>query len=94
MSSDKHVIDCGSSLTIANAAAIHQELLSAITSASSIELKADKVEKADMAGLQIFVALHKEVEKTGGKIIWDKPSDVLMQAGVTLGLSGFIGLSE
>lgn len=92
MGSDTTTVDCGDALTVANAANIHQKLQAALNDSSAINLKADKVEKVDTAGLQLFVALSKEAERVGGQITWQQPSDALKQAAVTLGLTQSIGL--
>ncbi|ODS23974.1 hypothetical protein AB835_06070 [Candidatus Endobugula sertula] len=92
MSSAIHVIDCGDALTIANVAAIHHKIQEALKNSSNIELAASDVEKVDTAGLQVFVALQKEVEKTHGQLIWKNPSDALRKAADTLGLTKCISL--
>ena len=92
MSSDTSIIDCGDALTVANAADMHQKLQAALNNSSTINLKADEVEKVDTAGLQLFVALSKEIERVSGEVIWQQPSDSLKQAAVTLGLTNAIGL--
>lgn len=93
MNSDKKMIDCGEALTIANAAEIHQSLQAALSESLHLELKADEVDKVDSAGLQVILALFKEIEKVSGKVEWNTPSDVLKQAAITLGISDRIGLN-
>lgn len=94
MSSGTSTIDCGNGLTVATAADMHQKLQAALHDSSIINLKAHKVEKVDTAGLQLFVALGKEVERVGGKVVWQNPSDVLLQASKTLGLTQSVGLDS
>lgn len=93
MSEDKKVIDCGTQLTIASVADLHQQLQTATHESLLLELKADAIEKVDSAGLQVVVAAFKEIEKTSGKISWCNPSEVLKQAANTLGLAPFVGLN-
>jgi len=92
MGKENVMIDCGTALTVANAAALHQKLQTALNQSSTITLKADDVEKVDTAGLQLCVALNKEVAKLSGQILWHQPSQALAQAAKTLGLTQHIGL--
>jgi len=94
MSSGSSTIDCGSALTVANAADMHQKLQAALNESSTISLKADDVDKVDTAGLQLFVALSKEAEKVGGQIVWQQPSQALKDAAKTLGLAKSINLDS
>ena len=94
MSSGTSTIDCGNGLTVATAADMHQKLQEALHDSSTINLKADEVEKVDTAGLQLFVALAKEIERVGGKVVWQEPSEALLQASKTLGLTHSIGLDS
>jgi len=87
MCSDSVMIDCGTALTVANAAELHQKLQAALNDSSTLNLKADEVEKVDTAGLQLFVALNKEVTKLSGQVVWHQPSQALAQAAKTLGLT-------
>lgn len=94
MSAENLTIDCGSNLTVATAADMHQKLQDALNGSSTINLKADEVEKVDTAGLQLFVALNKELDKSGGKLVWQTPSETLLQASNTLGLTHSVGLGS
>lgn len=90
---DKTSFSCGAMLDIANVESLHQRLLKALTKSSTVELKADKVEKVDTAGLQLFTALAIEVGKTGGQLIWKNPSSALLDAAAQLGLDHQLGLT-
>lgn len=87
MAGKKTSVDCGEAMTIAQSAELHQKLKAALEDSSSIELKADAVEKVDTAGLQLIIALEHEIEKVSGKLSWKDPSDTLKQAATTLGLA-------
>ena len=90
---NKTTFSCGEALDIINAIALHKRLTTSLQKASVIELKADTVMKADTAGLQLMAALSTEVNKTGGQLIWKKPSEALISAAQQLGLEQAIGLS-
>ncbi len=77
---------CGESLDIAHANSMHQRLQKSLQKSVVIELKADKVSKADTAGLQLMAALASEVTNRGGQLIWKKPSDTLLATAQQLGL--------
>ena len=87
-------VKCGEALTIANAADLHAQLSKALEESSVIELVADSVEKVDTAGLQLLVALSRELEKVDGKMVWKEPSDVLLQAATTLGLTPYLAIDQ
>ena len=83
----KTTFSCGESLDITNALSLYARLQKALQRSTTIELKAESVQKADTAGLQLFVSLIQELNTTGGQIIWKKPSPALLSAAEQLGLS-------
>ena len=85
---------CGSKLDISQAQAIHKRVIKALSKSSTIELKADQVEKADTSGLQIFVALQREVALTGGELVWKRPSQPLIDTAKLLGLDQLLHLTN
>lgn len=86
----KTSFSCGENLTIAHASGLHQRLVKALEKTSNIELKADKVQKADTAGLQLFVALKKEIVDGGGDLQWKNPSEALISTAKQLGLQEYL----
>ena len=78
---------CGENLDIAHATSMHQRLQKSLQKSVIIEIKADKVNKADTAGLQLLAALAKEVANRDGSLIWKKPSETLLMTAQQLGLS-------
>ncbi len=90
---NKTTFSCGEALDIVHATSLYNRLQKALLKSSVIELKAEHVEKADTAGLQLMAALAREVEKTGGKLIWKKPTQALSQAADRLGLSQALHLN-
>jgi len=89
----KTTFSCGEALDIVHSISLHERLQKALLKSSTIELKADKVEKADTAGLQLLVALAQEVRKTEGRLVWKKPSEHLLTAAEQLGLKQVLGLN-
>ncbi|MEE8056578.1 MAG: STAS domain-containing protein [Pseudomonadales bacterium] len=89
----KTSFSCGVSLDVTAATALQSRLQKALKKSSTIELKVDAVEKADTAGLQLLLALAREVGDVGGRLIWKKPSKVLIDAACLLGIDQELGLS-
>ena len=85
---------CGDALDIRQVAALHDRLKKALLRSSTIELLADRVERADTAGLQLLVALVAETEQCGGAVSWKKPSRALIDAATLLGLERALGLAQ
>ncbi|MBX2809454.1 MAG: STAS domain-containing protein [Cellvibrionaceae bacterium] len=94
MSAEPISIHCGETLNIASAADLQQQFNSALEKSSTIEIIADAVAKVDTAGLQLMVALNRELERSNGSLLWKTPSEVLLQAAASLGLINPVGLSE
>lgn len=89
----KTSFSCGENLDITDVSNLYARLQKSLARSSHIELKADTVVKADTAGLQLFVALGQEVAETGGGLTWKKPSQVLIDTAVSLGLDRELGLT-
>ena len=90
----KTSFSCGDALDIANAASLQTRFEKSLQKSSTIELKADAVEKVDTAGLQLIIAVQKEALASGGKIIWKNPSQKLIASAKSLGLHQHLGLSK
>lgn len=88
----KTTFSCGEHLDIKEVANLYERLQKSLARSSNIELKADAVERVDTAGLQLFVALAREVVQTGGGLTWKKPSQALLDTATQLGLSRELGL--
>ena len=88
----KTSFSCGDALDIAHATALHSRLQKSLQKSSTIELKADGVERVDTAGLQLMVSLNSEVQRCGGELIWKNPSKPLLAAARSLGLDHTLGL--
>ncbi len=85
--SNRTTFSCGENLDIAHATSMHQRLQKSLQKSLVIEIKADKVSKADTAGLQLLAALAREVTGRDGTLIWKKPSETLLATAQQLGLT-------
>jgi ABC-type transporter Mla MlaB component len=90
----KTSFSCGEALDIAHVASLQTRLEKSLQKSSILELKAEAVEKVDTAGLQLIISIKKEVQTSGGNIIWRKPSEKLLTSAKSLGLSDHLGLSS
>ncbi|GAA6169127.1 STAS domain-containing protein [Sessilibacter corallicola] len=90
--SDKTSFSCGEYLDITQVSNLYGRLQKSLQKSVNIELKADKVNKADTAGLQMFVALKREISTTDGNLIWKNPSEGLINSAKLLGLAEELGL--
>lgn len=89
----KTSFSCGEQLDINAVHALQERLYKSLDKSPVVEMKADAVAKADTAGLQLCVALKKELLLRDGQIVWKKPTDALIQAAEQLGLADELGLS-
>ncbi len=89
----KTTFSCGEHLDIAEAASLYAGLQKSLKASSNIELIADSVTKADTAGLQLLLALSRDVAQTGGGLIWSNPSQILIETATLLGLDRELGLT-
>ncbi len=94
MEKAKSVINCGDSLTIHHAIALHKKIITALDNSSTIELLAASIVRVDSAGLQLIAALTNELNRIGGQLIWSEPSQVLIDSSNTLGMNRSIGLNK
>ena len=90
--SQKTTVSLGAALDIMHASSLKERLQTALQKKSHIVLISDKVERADTAGLQLIYAFKQEIHKQGKQMSWQKPSEVLLKASKTLGLSSYLEL--
>ena len=83
---------CGTSLDITSVHELQKRLAKSLSKASTIELKADQVEKADTAGLQLLLSVSRQVALQGGALVWKKPTKKLIDSANLLGLANELGL--
>ncbi len=81
-------------LTIANIHALHEEFEALVDKddCDAVVLKADGVQRADTAGLQLIVAFVKASNERQIQISWDHPSDKLCTVAQLLGVEKLIGI--
>ena len=82
-------IELASSVTIDTAEAVAEEIKKSATAAdcSNLQIDCSKVEMITTPGAQILIATHKTLEKKGGKLIIENPSEAFIKAFDSLGLS-------
>lgn len=85
--SDKTTVSLGTALDIMHAEGLKERLTTALAKKSQIVLISDKVERADTAGLQLIYAFKKAAETQQKVVSWKKPSDALIAACESLGMS-------
>jgi ABC-type transporter Mla MlaB component len=90
--STKTSLSLGESLNILQASKLYSRAEISLQKSSTIELKADAVQIADSAGLQLILSLKKEVDTCGGKLSWKNPSLPLLESARLLGLFEDLGL--
>ena len=86
-------VSLGCSLDIIHASSLKSRLSKALAKNLSILLVADKVEKADTAGLQLVYAFIQKAHQQENSVCWKKPSDALIQASETLGIREALNLN-
>ncbi len=90
--SDKTTVSLGSAVDIMHAAGLKDRLAAALEKKPHVVLISDKVERADTAGLQLIYSFKLEVEAKNKQLSWQKPSDALLTACNSLGLSDALGI--
>ncbi len=89
---DKTTVSLGSALDIVHVSALKERLSAALEKKPHIVLIANKVERSDTAGLQLIYAFKKEVEQRGKQLSWQKPSEKLILASNTLGMTEVLNI--
>ena len=82
-------------LTVAHAHALHDELEIVLNKENTEELivHADKVSRADTAGLQLMLSVVQVTRERHIGLKWDKPSEKLIEVAQILGLKNELGLN-
>lgn len=62
--------------------------------ADNIEIKADKVEHADSAGIQLLLSFHAAAVAKNKQITLLKPSEAFLAAANLLGANELLGIQE
>ncbi len=78
---DKPVkIEIEKSLTIFEAASVHNKIMESYKNSKDIEIDLNSVTSCDTAGIQILYSLKKSGNRDGKKIIFSDPSGALEKA--------------
>lgn len=88
------IIVCDESLDIRHVSDMKILFAGALAANKTVTLQADKVERADTAGLQLFCAFFKDAHASGMKIVWHEPSETLRKSAGLLGLTEVLGLDN
>lgn len=89
----KTSVSLGTALDIVHVAGLKKRLITAMDKELPVVLVAEKVEKADTAGLQLIFAFIQKVNQNGHQVSWQKPSDSLLQTSEILGLKQALNLN-
>lgn len=90
--SEKTTVSLGSALDIMHASGLKDRLKASLAKKPNIVLISDKVERVDTAGLQLLYAFKQEVESKKKNLSWQKPSDALLHASESLGMTDALGI--
>jgi phospholipid transport system transporter-binding protein len=78
---------------ISVAAALKERLVEAHeTGASAVTIDGSAVGRIDTAALQLLVAFARDRRAAGGSVAWIRPSETLVRAATTAGLTSALGL--
>lgn len=91
---DKTTVSLGTALDIMHASGLKERLTAALEKKPHIVLLAEKVERADTAGLQLIYSFRQAVTASNKQMSWKKPSDALLQASDLLDLTAALGLNN
>lgn len=85
-------ISCEESLDIRQVDELKPKLLQALEAEQAITIQAQKVERADTAGLQLLATFFIDARARELAIKWDAPSETLIKAANLIGLGAVLGL--
>lgn len=91
---DKTTFSLGNNLDIFHVEKLKQRLDAVLSDGVSLVIKADKVERADTAGLQLFLAVKNKIESKGGHIVWHNPSTTLVEIATLIGVADILNLNQ
>ena len=83
----------GTTLDINSAASLHGEIRAALTSAAPLQLDASAVERIDTAALQVFAALFNDTHAAHDRVVWQTPTQTLIDTARLLGLTEHLRLT-
>ena len=91
---DATVVLLESTLTIAEAAELHEDLLGHMRAMNPLVINASDVEMVDTAGLQLIAATFKTASEKGVSVRIEAPSECFAGAVRQIGLGVLLGLDD
>jgi anti-anti-sigma regulatory factor len=88
------VVELPERLDITCVEALHLELEGALTSGKSVQLHGNHVARMDSAGIQLVKAFSDEAAKHHQDVVWDEPSDTILEVLGLLNLGPALGLDS
>ncbi len=85
-------LDLGKALVISDLLEWHDHAIAVIDSAAEITLDGSRLEQIDGVGLQLIVAVVKEVSSRELQLTWKGASETLLNGAAELGLTQVLGL--
>jgi len=88
------LIDLEDMFDITVAEKFRTTLLEALNHSKSVELKAEKIERADTSALQVLCAFFKDAKAKGIEVCWVNPTHALIESADLLGLKSALELHD
>lgn len=85
-------IDCGEMLTIAESAQLYATLLAELAEGHIVAVDLSRVQRIDVAGIQVLLGFSREVALQGQSVDWGTPSETFLKSVAMLGLEAEMGL--
>lgn len=91
--STENLIHLGSQLGIEDAAALHQQLCTAVDDPRTVVLEGHDVRDIHTAALELFCLFCRDRSSAGRVTRWQQPSETLRSAAALLGITGLMALT-
>lgn len=89
-----HTLQCGERLSIDQVERLHTEIEEALRDGQGIELNAHQVQFCDTAGLQMLLALKRQMAETETTLGWVSVSPSVVQTAELLGLKQLLEMPD
>lgn len=90
----KCMITMDGDLTIFQMAAYHEQLLAACQASQEMHIDLSRIEGMDAAGVQLLLAVHKQLAAAGGNLSLASPSDETLRVLTLFNLTDLFGVNE
>ena len=91
---EKITVNCGEVLDISRVSELYAELDVVLNENSLIEMDVSKIERIDVAGIQLLISFRNQVKSSGHDVNWIAPSENFLRSVSLVGLDGQLGLLE